>query len=171
MDICDSTEKTTRRVNHICAGLRRAIHGDNSNELLLVKHTGDGHLVVYDSVAPLAGVAQRLLAYQTEEGESLDFDIRVTLDAGPTEPTLELKDRIGLAINRASRIEKVQIGDLVEKGKKADQLKARNRCIVSHELKSQLSRRIQRRCIYLGQFHIKGFGDQTHSVYQYNVRS
>ena len=99
---------------------------------------------------------------------SRDFDLRVTLDAGMTSMTAD-KDRLGLAINRASRIEKVQAGNIEVRGQEFEQLRARNRCIVTEEMRKTMITEQQGRCQHVGACKLKGFGDDMHQIFQYQV--
>ena len=96
------------------------------------------------------------------------FDLRVTLDAGMTSMTAD-KDRLGLAINRASRIEKVQAGNIEVRGQEFEQLRARNRCIVTEEMRKTMITEQQGRCQHVGACKLKGFGDDMHQIFQYQV--
>jgi|TARA_B110000008_G_scaffold37276_1_gene33931 pSer/pThr/pTyr-binding forkhead associated (FHA) protein len=168
VDICDSTEKTPDEVGVITQFLRIGMLKKNRDKLLMIKNTGDGFLLVYEDARCVVETARAVLHYQGERGVEQGFDLRVTLDAGMTSMTAD-KDRLGLAINRASRIEKVQAGNIEVRGQEFEQLRARNRCIVTEEMRKTMITEQQGRCQHVGACKLKGFGDDMHQIFQYQV--
>ena len=112
VDLCDSTEKTPEQVGNITQYLRIEMLRKHRDKLLMIKNTGDGFLLVYEDPGAAFETAERILEYQNNRGAQFDFDLRVTLDAGHTTETAD-RDRLGIAINRAARIEKVQAGHAI----------------------------------------------------------
>lgn len=166
VDLCDSTEKTPAQVGNITQSLRIEMLRKNRDKLLLIKNTGDGFLLVYETPLAAFETAERALRFQKQRGAQFDFDLRVTLDAGLTTETAD-RDRLGLAINRAARIEKVQAGNIEVKGEQFQQLSARNRCLLTTDMKRSLSLTNRARCEHIGACKLKGFGDEIHDLYQY----
>jgi class 3 adenylate cyclase len=168
IDICDSTEMISADIDLICSYLRGLILKEDSNEIVLLKNMGDGFLAVFQTHQPLIKLAERTLSYQARKNKPVEFDLRVTLDAGRTVDTSTASDRLGTAINRAARLEKTQQSDLVVKGAKAGRFLRKNRCLVSSNLRRLLNEEEKRHCLYIGKAKYKGFGDSLHSIYQYN---
>jgi hypothetical protein len=107
-----------------------------------------------------------LLAWQKDKENKNKIDIRVTLDAGPTFPTLD-NDLMGLAINRCTRIEKTEIDDFDYPGKRIKLLKVRNRCLLSSHIRRELKPKEFKKCKFIGRRALKGFGGKLFSIYQY----
>ena len=168
VDICDSTEKTPDQVGNITQFLRIEILKRNRDKLLLIKNTGDGFLLIYEDTACALDTAARVLQFQNDRGREYGCDLRVTLDAGMTSLTAD-QDRLGLAINRAARIEKTQAGNIEERGPDFEALKARNRCILTNDMRHSLLEDDQETCDFIGSCKLKGFGETMHAIYQYPV--
>lgn len=159
VDLCDSTEKTPEQVGTITQHLRIELLRKHRDKLLMIKNTGDGFLLVYENPGSAFESAERVLRFQNAKGAQFGFDLRVTLDAGATAETAD-RDRLGIAINRAARIEKVQAGNI-------ESLRARNRCILSEDMKRTLTLTNRATCQHIGACQLKGFGDVAHQVFQY----
>lgn len=168
VDICDSTEKTPEEVGNITKYLRIKMLKKNSNKLLLIKNTGDGFLLVYEDAASALETAVAVLDYQQEHGPEFGFDLRATIDAGMTSLTAD-KDRLGVAINRAARLEKTQAVNIEERGADFEALKARNRLILTEDMRNTMHPEDSEACEHIGSCKLKGFGDQMHDIYQYPV--
>jgi class 3 adenylate cyclase len=166
VDVCDSTEKTPEQVANITQALRIDMLRKNRGSLLLIKNTGDGFLLIYEDPVCALETALHVLNYQNLHGKEDDFDIRVTLDAGITTQTAD-KDRLGIAINRAARIEKVQAGNIEERGPCWDRLKVRNRCILTVEMERVMVDEDRVKCEHIGACRLKGFGEKLHEIFQY----
>jgi len=169
VDICDSAEKDLRRISETTYFLRDQLTGERADALLLQKHLGDGYLCVYGAPELALEAGERLLAWQAGEHNRHRVDIRVTLDAGPTFP-VHGNDRMGVAINRAARLEKTQRSDVDEPGRRIGRMKGKNRCLLSGSMHRALSTSRRRRCLFLGKRRLKGFGDMFFSIYQYTPR-
>lgn len=166
VDLCDSTEKTPEQVGTITQHLRIELLRKHRDKLLMIKNTWDGFLLVYENPGSAFESAERVLRFQNAKGAQFDFDLRVTLDAGATTETAD-RDRLGIAINRAARIEKVQAGNIEERGEQFESLRARNRCILSEDMKRTLTLTNRATCQHIGACQLKGFGDVAHQVFQY----
>jgi pSer/pThr/pTyr-binding forkhead associated (FHA) protein len=92
-------------------------------------------------------------------------DIRATLDAGVTTQTVD-SDRLGLAINGAARIERVQAGNIEERGEDWASLRTRNRCILTADMKAAMRLTERAMCQHIGTGKLKGFSDTLHDIYQ-----
>ncbi|MCY3020160.1 MAG: FHA domain-containing protein [Planctomycetota bacterium] len=166
VDLCDSTEQDLRHVAEAMGKMKTAMRSGAHESLLLLKNTGDGYLAVYRSPMLALRAAEQLLEWQSGKDNPHRLDIRIALDAGPTFPIRD-RDRLGLAINRAARLEKIQRGQFDSPGKRLGLMKARNRCLLSASLRQAIRAPERRRCLFLGRLKLKGFGGQLHPVYQY----
>jgi len=168
VDICDSMEIELEEVNHISQMLRSAIIGHDQEQLLLLKHMGDGYLAVFNSCLPAVSAAKRLLSWQASRNENtFSANIRVSLDSGITHPS-HGHDRTGLAICRAARIEKTQIRDIELPSENIKKLKRINRCVLTENMSKVLDSTVDERHTFIGQRKLKGFANEMHSIYQYN---
>ncbi len=169
VDICDSMEAGMEEINHTSQMLRSTIIGRDQESLLLLKHMGDGYLAVFDSCLPAVSAVKRLLSWQASNDENLfSANIRISLDSGMTHPS-HGHDRSGLPICRAARIEKTQIKDIEVPGEYVQDLKNRNRCLLTHNMSEILDDTVSERYTYIGKRKLKGFADELHSIYQFNA--
>lgn len=168
VDICDSMEIELEEVNHISQMLRSAIIGHDQEQLLLLKHMGDGYLAVFDSCLPAISAAKRLLSWQASNNENMfSANIRISLDSGITHPS-HGHDRTGLPICRAARIEKTQVRDIELPSNNVKKLKRINRCVLTDSMSKVLDTTVEERYTFIGQRTLKGFANEMHSIYQYN---
>ncbi len=167
VDICDSTELDTSVIGYTTKLIKKLILNCIAEDLLLLKNLGDGYLAITSSAESTLILANQLLTFQSGQNNKFKVDIRVTLDAGPTFEAVG-NDRLGMAINRAARIEKTQKQDLISPGKKVDKLKVRNRCIMSEFYRRVLNKAEQNNCLFIGKRNLKGFGDFLYKLYQYD---
>lgn len=165
VDICDSMELGLEEVNRVAQTLRSALIGHEQDNILLLKHMGDGYLAVFDNCHPAINAAKRLLDWQNSAENSLAADIRVTLDSGMTYPT-HGHDRAGMAICRAARLEKTQLRDMDEPTDAIERLKTRNRCLMTAEVIAHTPD-IAGQYILLGKRRLKGFANELYPVYQF----
>ena len=168
VDICESMKFELDHVNHISQLLRTTIIGHEPDKLLLLKHMGDGYLAVFDSSLPSASAAKRLLEWQASNENVYAADIRVALDAGITHRS-HGHDRTGIPICRAARIEKTQIRDIEVPSSNLKKLKNRNRCLLTKEMSRILDITASESYTYIGERKLKGFADELHSIYQYDI--
>jgi hypothetical protein len=166
VDICNSTQIDLKNVDDAVRRMRKILIGDDADEIKLLKQTGDGYLGIYYKPISAFNAAKRLLAWQKDKENKNKINIRVTLDAGPTFPTLD-NDLMGLAINRCARIEKTEIDDFEYPGKRIKLLKARNRCLLSTHIRRELKSKEYKKCKFIGRRMLKGFGGKLFSIYQY----
>ncbi len=166
-DICKSTERPIQEVEKVLYSIRVQLLLKDAKDVLLLKPLGDGYLAVFNSPEAAVAAADRLLEWQRSEDNFNSADIRVTLDAGPTFVSLG-QDRLGLAISRASRIEKTQLSDIESPGARIDKLRAKNRCLTTSYLRSYLNPAQRRRCLYIGRRRLQGFGETLFAIYQYS---
>ena len=168
VDICDSMDLELERVNHISQFLRTTIIGHEPDRLLLLKHMGDGYLAVFDSPLSSVSAAKRLLGWQASNDNVYSASIRVALDAGITHRS-HGHDRTGIPICRAARIEKTQIRDIEVPSSNVTRLKNRNRCLLTKEMSRILDTKTLESYTYIGERKLKGFADELHSIYQYDI--
>jgi hypothetical protein len=167
VDICNSTQIDLKNISDAVLRLRKILIGNDANGIKLLKQTGVGYLGIYHKPISAFNAAKRLLEWQKNKKEnSKNINIRVTLDAGPTFPTLD-NDLMGLAINRCSRIEKTKIDDFEFPGKRIDRLEMENRCLLSKYIRRELRYKENRKCRFIGRRMLKGFGGKLFSIYQY----
>lgn len=164
-DICDSTEFSHKIVDGALGSARGSLIGWDHERILLLKHTGDGYLAIFDNPVVAISSAERLLKWQRERFREYKLDVRVTVEAGPTFPASG-NDRLGLAINRAARIEKTQESDLELRGKQAWKLKSRNRCLSGATIRRTIPSSLRQKLHYIGKRQLKGFGTSLFSIYQ-----
>jgi class 3 adenylate cyclase len=166
VDICDSTAKNLAEVSEIGEVLRRTLVGQRPDEMLMLKSLGDGYLAIYRTPDEALSAAERLLRrcrdWEAEHG------IRIALDAGPTFRS-HGHDRMGMAINRAARLEKLQRADITHPGRRLHRLHERNRCLASADVRRAVGDEVRRRFLYLGRCALKGFGQELFPVYQYQA--
>ena len=166
VDICNSTQIDLKNVDDAVLRMRKILIGNDANEIKMLKQTGDGYLAVYYKPFSAFNAAKRLLEWQKDIENTNKINIRVTLDAGPTFPTLD-NDLMGMAINRCTRIEKTEIDDFEYPGKRINLLKTRNRCLLSSYIRRELKHREYKKCKFVGRRMLKGFGGKLFSIYQY----
>lgn len=162
VDLCDSTEMRREALEVATRQLRGALVGSQPEQILLLKNTGDGWLAIYHQPMAALAAAERILAGKASGG--LSADVRVTLDAGPTWKS-SAGDRIGLAINRAARLEKTQARDLDEPLVDSGLVVPRNRILLSGFMHDQLPPATHGRCRLVGRRRLKGFGDDMFPVW------
>ncbi len=169
VDICDSMEAGIEEINHTSQMLRSTIIGREQENLLLLKHMGDGYLAVFDTCLPAVSAVKRLLSWQASNDDNLfSANIRISLDSGITHPS-HGHDRAGLPICRAARIEKTQLRDIEVPGEQVQELKNRNRCLLTQSMSEILDDTVSERYTYIGKRKLKGFADELHSIYQFNA--
>lgn len=166
VDICESTAMDPADIAKILPALKMAIIGQRPNRVLLLKHTGDGYLAVLTSPTSALAAARRLLRLRLGAQPPLGAPIRVTLTAGPTFATPD-RERLGMAISQAVRIEKTLPADMARPGRHVAALKLKDRILMSAEARAALRPPSRRRCLLVGERQLKGFGATLHAVYQY----
>ncbi len=130
---------------------------------------GDGYLTIYEDPSVAFTVANKLLKWKKDCAKRKDipnFNFRISLDCGPTTPT-QSQDRMGMAINRASRIEKTQQHELEQPGD--TEIHTTNRCLLTGDMYKSLSTADKGLCLYVGAKSIKGFGAELHNLYQMSL--
>ena len=108
------------------------------------------------------------MEWQESNENVYSADIRVALDAGITHRS-HGHDRTGIPICRAARIEKTQIRDIEVPSSNVQRLKNRNRCLLTKEMSRILDTTASESYTYIGERKLKGFADELHSIYQYDI--
>ena len=170
VDICDSVEIGIKQVESITQAIRNCILKRDHRNILLLKNTGDGYLIVYDAFLAAVHATERLLRWQSSRHNTFSTDIRISLDVGTTYPS-HGHDRMGLAIYRASRFEKSQRRDFEVEGADLEKLRSRNRCLLSDGARKNLNAVDDKRwhCSHIGARKLRGFSNILHDLYQYTL--
>ncbi len=169
VDICDSMEMNLEHVDTVMSMLRATITNNDHDKLRLLKSMGDSYLAVFETPYPIFSAAKRLLEWQKSGGNIFSADIRVTLDVGMTRRSYG-HDLSGLAICRVARIDRTQKSDMVSPDDNIKYLKKHNRCLMTeYAVKALGTNLVKEDYVLIGKRKLKGFGDDLHTIYQYNL--
>lgn len=133
---------------------RRIKTHHSSSEIVFLKNTGDGFLVVFHTVSAAFSLALAFL----ETPVAQDLPIRVGLHWGSVKTGPD-GDVLGVEVHRVFRIEGVQVQDRVESPGYDITLPASERILITRQGLEQLDKSNREKLRPAGKFRLKGFSE------------
>ncbi|RMF89413.1 MAG: hypothetical protein D6736_08400 [Nitrospinota bacterium] len=166
MDICNSTRIAAKYGDHFALQVTQKAFAlilplMKQYRVQYVKNTGDGYLMTFkdvrSAVKAAVGSLQKLRMYNEKVEEEQRVKLRFAINFGETRVDAQ-KDRLGVAVNMAFRLDSIRQDSLVElaPGITPEEVPFEDRILVSESVYDQLQSQGEERCTFLGYFEPKG---------------
>ena len=175
VDFCDSTSVSSRYGDNFAMNMMETLTETimpiaKSERYQFMKNTGDGFLITFSEVENSVRFAfdtlQEVSRYNATVGDAKKIHIRFGINFGETR-VKEDKDRIGVAVNMAFRVEGLKPDGLipVENGMTKEEMPIRNRILITENCEKEIKNLNGIKTKLIGLFELKGITG-LHKIYE-----